>query len=63
MKIRVPKGASDTHMHFYDQAVPGAPGTFLPGHFPVRAIARCRSGWASSAWSSCSPTPTGTTTA
>jgi D-galactarolactone isomerase len=35
MKIRVPKGACDTHMHFYDQAVPGAPGTFLPGHFPV----------------------------
>jgi len=22
-------------MHFYDQAVPGAAGTFLPGHFPV----------------------------
>jgi D-galactarolactone isomerase len=35
MKIRVPEGACDTHMHFYDQAVPGAPGTFLPGHFPV----------------------------
>jgi D-galactarolactone isomerase len=35
MRIRVPKGACDTHMHFYDQAVPGAPGTFLPGHFPV----------------------------
>ena len=35
MKIRVPKGACDTHMHFYDQKVPGAPGTFLPGHFPV----------------------------
>ncbi len=35
MKIHVPKGACDTHMHFYDQAVPGAPGTFLPGHFPV----------------------------
>jgi D-galactarolactone isomerase len=35
VKIRVPKGACDTHMHFYDQAVPGAPGTFLPGHFPV----------------------------
>ena len=35
MKIRVPKGACDTHMHFYDQAVPGAAGTFLPGHFPV----------------------------
>ena len=35
MKITVPKGACDTHMHFYDQAVPGAPGTFLPGHFTV----------------------------
>lgn len=35
MKISVPKGACDTHMHFYDQKVPGAPGTFLPGHFPV----------------------------
>jgi D-galactarolactone isomerase len=35
MRIRVPKGACDTHMHFYDRAVPGAPGTFLPGHFPV----------------------------
>ncbi|HYG56320.1 MAG TPA: amidohydrolase family protein [Burkholderiales bacterium] len=35
MKITVPKGACDTHMHFYDQAVPAAPGTFLPGHFTV----------------------------
>lgn len=35
MKVRIPKGACDTHMHFYDQAVPGAPGTFLPGHFVV----------------------------
>ena len=35
MKVRVPKGACDTHMHFYDKNVPGAPGTFLPGHFPV----------------------------
>jgi len=35
VKISVPTGACDTHMHFYDQAVPGAPGTFLPGHFPV----------------------------
>jgi D-galactarolactone isomerase len=35
MKITVPKGACDTHMHFYDRAVPGAPGTFLPGHFTV----------------------------
>jgi D-galactarolactone isomerase len=29
------KGACDTHMHFYDAAVRGAPGTFLPGHFPL----------------------------
>ena len=35
MKIRVPKGACDTHMHFYDTKVPGAPGTFLPGNFSV----------------------------
>ena len=35
MKIRVPKGACDTHMHFYDDAVPAAPGTFLPGTFTV----------------------------
>ena len=34
-KLAVPPGACDTHMHFYDRAVPGAPGTFLPGHFPV----------------------------
>jgi D-galactarolactone isomerase len=33
--MKIPKGACDTHMHFYDQNVPGAPGTFLPGHFPV----------------------------
>jgi D-galactarolactone isomerase len=36
MKIRAPKGACDTHMHFYDEKVPGAPGTPLPGHFPVK---------------------------
>ena len=35
MKIRVPPGACDTHMHFYDTAVPSAPGTFLPGNFAV----------------------------
>jgi len=35
MKIRVPEGACDTHMHFYDTNVPGAPGTFLPGNFTV----------------------------
>jgi D-galactarolactone isomerase len=35
MKLRVPKGACDTHMHFYDQKLPAAPGTFLPGTFTV----------------------------
>ena len=35
MKIRVPAGATDTHMHIYDAAVPGAPGTFMPGHLPA----------------------------
>ena len=35
MKIRVPQGACDTHMHFYDTKRPGAPGTFLPGDFTV----------------------------
>jgi D-galactarolactone isomerase len=36
MKINVPKGACDAHMHFYDTKVPGAPGTFLPGDFRVK---------------------------
>jgi D-galactarolactone isomerase len=35
MKITVPRGACDTHMHFYDQSAPAAPGTFLPGNFTV----------------------------
>lgn len=35
MRLRVPRGACDTHMHFYDTKVPGAPGTFLPGDFTV----------------------------
>ena len=34
-RLAAPPGACDTHMHFYGQKVPGAPGTFLPGHFPV----------------------------
>ncbi len=34
-KLATPAGACDTHMHFYDQGIAGAPGTFLPGHFPV----------------------------
>jgi D-galactarolactone isomerase len=35
MKLRMPKGACDTHMHFYDAQLPSAPGTFLPGTFSV----------------------------
>ena len=35
MKVTVPRGATDTHMHIYDAAQPAAPGTFMPGHFPV----------------------------
>src|ERR1700740_3306722 len=35
MKLTVPKGACDTHMHFYDEKLPAAPGTFLPGNFTV----------------------------
>ncbi len=35
MKLRVPKGACDTHLHFYDEKLPAAPGTFLPGRFTV----------------------------
>ena len=34
-KISVPPHACDTHMHFYDEKIPGAPGTFLPGTFTV----------------------------
>ena len=33
--MKVPAGACDTHMHFYDTKVPGAPATFLPGDFTV----------------------------
>ena len=35
--MKMPQGACDTHMHFYDEKVAGAPGTPLPGHFPVEA--------------------------
>ncbi len=35
-KLRTPPGACDTHMHFYDQNVPSAPGgPPLPGNFTV----------------------------
>ncbi len=33
--LRVPAGATDTHMHFYDAAVPAAPGTPMPGNYSV----------------------------
>src|SRR2546428_12377355 len=36
MRITVPRGACDTHTHFYDEKIPGAPGTFLPGNFAVK---------------------------
>jgi D-galactarolactone isomerase len=29
------KGATDTHIHFYDRAAPAAPGTLVPGHFDL----------------------------
>ena len=35
MKLKAPKGATDTHMHFYDGASSAAPGTPNPGHFTV----------------------------
>jgi D-galactarolactone isomerase len=35
MKLSVPKGACDTHMHFYDGAVSAKPGTPNPGNFTV----------------------------
>jgi len=34
-RLVVPKGACDTHMHFYGKEGTQAPGTFLPGYFPV----------------------------
>jgi D-galactarolactone isomerase len=34
-KLLTPAGACDTHIHIYDEKTPGAPGTFLPGHFSV----------------------------
>ena len=34
-KLQAPRGACDTHIHFYDTTTPQAPGTFLPGHFAV----------------------------
>ena len=35
MKITVPRGSCDTHIHIYDSAAPAAQGTFMPGHFPA----------------------------
>jgi D-galactarolactone isomerase len=34
-KLKAPQGATDTHMHFYDERIAPAPGTFLPGTFTV----------------------------
>jgi D-galactarolactone isomerase len=34
-KLVAPRGACDTHMHFYGKEGTQAPGTFLPGYFPV----------------------------
>ena len=36
MKITVPRGATDSHIHIYDSAAPAAENTFRPGHFPVQ---------------------------
>jgi D-galactarolactone isomerase len=35
VKLKVPAGATDTHMHFYDAAAPAAAGTPMPGSFTV----------------------------
>jgi len=35
MKLKAPKGTTDTHMHFYDGASSAAPGTPNPGRFTV----------------------------
>jgi D-galactarolactone isomerase len=37
MKITVPPGACDTHIHCYDRAAAAAPGAPMPGHFPPEA--------------------------
>jgi predicted TIM-barrel fold metal-dependent hydrolase len=42
MSVKVPPGACDTHMHFYETKIPGAPGTFLPGDFKVDEYKHCR---------------------
>lgn len=42
-RLAAPPGACDCHMHFYDAAVPAAPGTPMPGDFTVpmyRALQR-----------------------
>jgi D-galactarolactone isomerase len=39
----VPPGATDTHMHVYDAAVPAVPGApALPGHYPAEAYRAMR---------------------
>ena len=37
MKLSVPPGACDTHIHCYDRAAKAAPGAAMPGHFPPEA--------------------------
>ena len=34
-KLRAPPGACDTHMHFYDAAVPAASGASMPGDYTL----------------------------
>jgi hypothetical protein len=63
MSIKVPAGACDTHMHFYDRNVRRRRARRCQGISTCRCTARCRNGWASSAWWWCSPTLTATTTA
>ena len=46
-KLSAPPGSCDTHMHFYDQGVPLAPGgPTLPGHYSVPMTGSCKSGLA-----------------
>lgn len=35
MKLFVPPGATDTHIHIYDADAPAAPGAAMPGHYSL----------------------------
>ena len=35
MKLFVPPGATDTHIHIYDGDAPAAPGAAMPGHYSL----------------------------